>query len=50
MQTAEKVLMGIIGVGMVTTLLLPGRQTAPVIDAFSRFFSGALGTAMGQRG
>lgn len=46
MRTAERVLMGIIGVGMVTTLILPGRQTPQVIDAGRKFFQGSLFTAM----
>lgn len=47
MSAVEKVAMGIIGVAMVTTLILPRRQTPAVIDAVSRLFRGALGTAMG---
>lgn len=47
MSTMEKVAMGIIGVAMVTTLILPRRQTPQVIDSVTRFFRGALGTAMG---
>jgi hypothetical protein len=46
-STVEKIAMGIIGVGMVTTLILPGRQTPAVITAAARFFQGSLGTAMG---
>jgi hypothetical protein len=47
MSTVEKVLMGIIGVAMVTTLILPRRQTPQVVDAGTRFFTRSLGTAMG---
>jgi len=47
MGAAEKVAMGIIGVGMVTTLILPGRQTPAVINAFTNLFRGSLATAMG---
>lgn len=47
MGTAEKVALGIIGVGLVTTLLLPGRQTPAVINAFTGLFRGSLATAMG---
>lgn len=32
---------------MVTTLILPGRQTPAVINSAGRFFQGSLGTAMG---
>lgn len=46
MSTAEKVAMGIVGIAMATTLVLPGRQTAKVIDAFSGLFRGSLATAM----
>jgi hypothetical protein len=45
--TIEKVLMGIIGVAMVTTLILPRRQTPQVINAAGGAFRGALSTAMG---
>lgn len=47
MGTFEKVAMGIIGIGLVTTLLLPGRQTPGVINAFTGLFRGSLATAMG---
>lgn len=46
MDNLTKVLMGIVGIGMVTTATLPGRQTAKVIDALSNFFRGALATSM----
>lgn len=46
MGTAEKVAMGIVGIAMVTTLILPGRQTPQVINAFSNLFRGSLATAM----
>lgn len=46
MSTLEKIAMGIIGVGMVTTLILPGRQTPKVIDSISNLFRGSLATAM----
>jgi hypothetical protein len=49
MNTVQKIAMGIIGIGMATTLILPGRQTAQVVDAFRKLFTGALGTAMGQQ-
>lgn len=39
--------MGIIGIGMVTTLILPKRQTPQVINAFANLFRGSLATAMG---
>lgn len=49
MGTVGKIAMAVIGVGMVTTLLLPKRQTPQVINAFAGLFSGALGTAMGTK-
>ena len=49
MSTFEKIAMGIVGIGLVTTLILPGRQTPMVIGAFSDLFTGALATAMGTR-
>ena len=47
MSTVEKVAMGVIGVAMITTLVLPGRQTVPAINAFTGLFRGSLATAMG---
>jgi hypothetical protein len=47
MSTLEKVAMGIIGIGMVTTLILPKRQTPQVIGAAANGFRGVLSTAMG---
>lgn len=38
--------MGIIGIGMATTLILPGRQTANIIKSIQGLFSGSLATAM----
>ena len=46
--TVEKIAMGIVGIAMATTLLLPGRQTVPVINAVSNLFTGSLRTAMGR--
>ncbi len=47
MGSFEKIALAIIGVGMVTTLLLPGRQTVPTINAATNLFRGSLSTAMG---
>lgn len=47
MGTAEKVATGIIGLAMITTLILPRRQTPQVINAFFSGFRGTLSTAMG---
>ncbi|WP_298561381.1 hypothetical protein [Streptomyces luteogriseus] len=46
MTTVEKVAMGIIGIAMATTLVLPGRQTSKIIDSVSSLFRGSLATAM----
>lgn len=47
MPTLQKFGMGIIFIGMATALLLPGRQTVPVIGAFTDLARGTLATAMG---
>ena len=47
MSTVQKIAMGLIGLGMATTLILPGRQTPAVIDSFGRLGRGFLATAMG---
>lgn len=49
MQLAQKLGMGIIAIGMATALLLPGRQTVPVIGAITDLFKGSLGTAISGR-
>jgi hypothetical protein len=48
MSSFEKIAMGIVAIAMVTTLILPGRQTATVIKAGSDLFTGSLKTAMGR--
>lgn len=48
MNTIQAVLMGLIGIGMVTTLILPGRQTERVLKAAGSVFNGGLKTAMGR--
>jgi hypothetical protein len=45
-NTITKVLVGIVAIGLVTALVLPGRQTASVLQAGGQAFSGALGTAI----
>lgn len=47
MSTFEKIGMGIVGVAMVATLVLPGRQTGSVLTAFFNGISEWTGTAMG---
>lgn len=46
MSGVEKVALAVVAIGMATALLLPDRQTVPVIGAIQRLFSGALGTAI----
>lgn len=46
MSAAEKIALAVVAVGMATALLLPDRQTVPVIGAIQRLFTGALGTAI----
>lgn len=43
----ERIAMGILGIALATTLLLPGRQTVPAIGAVTNFTRGTLATAMG---
>lgn len=47
MGKGEKIASGIVAIAMVTTLVLPKRQTPAVIDAITKLFKGTLGTAMG---
>lgn len=47
MDSVEKIALAIVGVAMVTTLILPGRQTPQVINAFGGVFTKSLGTSMG---
>jgi len=47
MSLAQKFVAGIVLMGVITTLTLPGRQTVPVLNAGGTFVRGVLGTAMG---
>lgn len=47
MSVLEKFLMGAVGVAMVTTMVLPKRQTPAVITAFGTSLSRVMGTVMG---
>jgi len=47
MSTLERVALAIVGVAMITTLVLPGRQTTKVIGASGTAFRQSLATAMG---
>jgi hypothetical protein len=46
MTTVQKVAMGIVGIGLVTALLLPGRNTVGVVGAIQNLFTGSLNTAI----
>ena len=46
MGGAEKIALAIVAIGMVTAVLLPNRQTVPVLGAIQKLFTGALGTAI----
>jgi hypothetical protein len=46
-SSIEKFLMGIVGVALITTLVLPKRQTPAVINSATGFVRGSLATAMG---
>jgi hypothetical protein len=41
-----RIAVAIVAVGLVTALVLPGRQTAQVLQAGGQVFNGALGTAI----
>jgi hypothetical protein len=46
MSSIQKVALAIVAVGAITALVLPGRQSAQVINAFGGAFSNSLGTAI----
>lgn len=46
MSSVQKVALAIVGVGALTALTLPDRQTANVLKAGGTVFNGALGTAI----
>lgn len=47
MQGLERIALAVVGVAMVTTLVLPKRQTVGVINSLTGLFRGSLATAMG---
>jgi hypothetical protein len=47
MGTAQKLGVLVIGLAMLTTISLPDRKFAQVVDAAGRFVQGTLGVAMG---
>jgi hypothetical protein len=44
--TLQTFITGIVGIGMATALLLPGRQTAAVIKAIQNLITGGLKTSI----
>lgn len=48
MSTIEKFLMGVVGVALATTLVLPKRQTPAVINSATGFVRGTINAAMGN--
>ena len=48
MGTVERVALAIVGVAFVTTLILPQRQTAKVLQAGGQLFTQSLRAAMGR--
>lgn len=49
MSTVQKLGLAVISLGVITTLILPGRQTVPVLGAVTNLSTGVLGTAMGTK-
>lgn len=47
MSTGQKFLIGIIGIAFATTLILPGRQTVPVLRGATKLITGSVSTAQG---
>lgn len=47
MSTFQKLGMVTLGIAAMTTLILPDRQTVPVLGALGRLGTGTLSTAMG---
>ncbi len=47
MSTIEKFMTAVVGVALVTTLILPKRQTPQVINATGNLFQKVLSTVMG---
>jgi len=45
-NTITKIAVGIVTIGMITALVLPGRQTAQVLNAAGNVFSSSLNTAI----
>lgn len=50
MSTAQKWAAGLIAIGLITALVLPGRQTVPVLNAGRKLITGSESTAITGRG
>ena len=46
-MNVQKIVTGLFAIALVTTAILPGRQTVPVVNALTNLFRGSLATAMG---
>lgn len=46
MGTVEKVALGFVGIAYLTTAILPGRQTVPVVNSITNFFTRVFATVM----
>lgn len=46
MSTAQKFLAGLIAIGVITAMTLPGRQTVPVLGGVQKLVSGTEDTAI----
>lgn len=49
MSAVVKVILVLSGIGLATTLLLPDRQTVPVLGEIRKLFQGVFGTVMGLK-
>jgi hypothetical protein len=47
-STFQKAVVGIIGIAMLTTILLPNRQTVAALGGIERLSTGTLSVATGQ--
>jgi hypothetical protein len=50
MTTLQKIITGVVAIGLVTTAVLPKRNTASVINASGGALSGLFATVMGTGG
>ena len=46
MDAVKTLIAGAVAIGLATAVLLPGRQTVPVLGAVTNFTTGTLGTAI----